>query len=186
VPKIVNERADVLPALTEVFREHGFEGASLSLIGERTGLGKGSLYNFFPGGKEEMASAVLGEIDAWFETNVFKPLREEGDPQRAIVRMFRAVDGYFRSGQRVCLVGVLALGDARDRFAAQIHAYFAVWSDALRDALIRAGRDEETASALAEDIIGAIQGGLVLARALNDPSSFQRTLGRVQAKLERA
>nr|WP_283949711.1 TetR/AcrR family transcriptional regulator [Limobrevibacterium gyesilva] len=175
-----------MPALTEVFREHGFEGASLALIGQRTNLGKGSLYHFFPGGKEEMASAVLGEIGAWFETSVFKPLRDENDPRRAIGRMFEAVDTYFRSGQRVCLVGAFALGDARDRFAAQIHAYFAVWNDALRGALVRAGRDEETARTLAEEVLAAIQGSLVLARALNDPGSFQRALERLKARLETA
>lgn len=183
MPKIVRERADVLPALTEVFREHGFEGASLSLIGRRTTLGKGSLYHFFPGGKEEMAAAVLSEIDSWFQDNVFNALRDEGDPQRAIARMFRAVDDYFRSGRRVCLVGAFALGDARDRFTGPIHAYFAAWSDALRDALIRTGRDEETAGSLAEETVGAIQGGLVLARALNDPAAFQRTLDRLRIRL---
>ena len=62
MPRVISERADALPALAEVFREHGFEGASLSLISERTGLGKGSLYHFFPGGKEEMAAAVLDDI----------------------------------------------------------------------------------------------------------------------------
>jgi hypothetical protein len=45
------------------------EGASLSLISEATGLGKGCLYHFFPGGKEEMADAVLSEIDGWFENH---------------------------------------------------------------------------------------------------------------------
>lgn len=183
MPKIVRERADVLPALTEVFREHGFEGASLSLIGRRTTLGKGSLYHFFPGGKEEMAAAVLSEIDSWFQDNVFNALRDEGDPQRAIARMFRAVDDYFRSGRRVCLVGAFALGDARDRFTGPIHAYFAAWNDALRDALIRTGRNEETAGSLAEETVGAIQGGLVLARALNDPAAFQRTLDRLRIRL---
>lgn len=183
MPKIVRERADVLPALTEVFREHGFEGASLSLIGRRTTLGKGSLYHFFPGGKEEMAAAVLSEIDSWFQDNVFNALRDEGDPQRAIARMFRAVDDYFRSGRRVCLVGAFALGDARDHFTGPIHAYFAAWNDALRDALIRTGRDEETAGSLAEETVGAIQGGLVLARALNDPAAFQRTLDRLRIRL---
>ena len=63
MPGTVAERADALPALGEVFREHGFEGASLALIGERTGLGKGSLYHFFPGGKEEMAAAVTETHD---------------------------------------------------------------------------------------------------------------------------
>jgi len=101
VPKTVAERADILPVLGEVFREHGFEGASLSLIGARTGLGKGSLYHFFPGGKEDMAVAVLTEIEAWFATRIFKPLREDANAPRAIADMLKAVEEYFKSGQRV-------------------------------------------------------------------------------------
>src|SRR5690349_20826626 len=99
VPRLVTERADVLPALAELFREHGFEGASLSLIGRRTGLGKGSLYHFFPGGKEEMAAAVLDEIDGWFRDTLFTPLREAADPRQAILRMFPSVEAYFQSGR---------------------------------------------------------------------------------------
>ena len=183
MPKIVNERADVLPALGEVFREHGFEGASLSVIGERTGLGKGSLYHFFPGGKEEMAAAVLAEIDAWFETHIFKPLREEADAARAIGRMFSAVDAYFRSGRRVCLIGALALNESRDRFARRIRGYFAEWTEALADALIRSGHERRRARALAEETVAAIQGALVLARAMHDPALFQRALARCKRKL---
>ena len=39
--RTVAERGDVIPALGELFREYGFEGASLKIISERTGLGKG-------------------------------------------------------------------------------------------------------------------------------------------------
>src|SRR5512146_2103314 len=141
MPRVVAERADTLPVLAEVFREHGYEGATLSLIGQATGLGKGSLYHFFPGGKEEMASAVLAEIDAWFEANVFARLRNAEVPGRAITGMFDAVEDYFRSGRRVCLVGTLALGDARDRFAEAVRSYFARWIEALADALTRSGWD---------------------------------------------
>jgi len=183
VPKVVSERADILPALGETFREHGFEGASLSLIGERTGLGKGSLYHFFPGGKEEMAAAVLAEIDSWFAQNIFKPLREDQDGARAIAHMFKAVDDYFRSGRRVCLIGALALNDSRDLFARQIRVYFTRWNEALTDALTRAGHTRKSAKALAEETLAAIQGGLVLARAMNDPALFQRTLARMKQRL---
>jgi len=183
---MVAERADVLPALAEVFREHGYEGASLALIGERTGLGKGSLYHFFPGGKEEMAAAVLAEIDGWFEQHIFRPLREE-DPRRAVPEMIRAVDGYFRSGRRVCLVGAFALGDVRDRFGAAIRGYFAAWTDALAQALARseqwAGRPEDAARDRAEETVAAIQGALVLARALDEPAAFRRSLARIEARL---
>lgn len=181
--KMVSERADVLPALAEVFREHGFEGASLSLISQRTRLGKGSLYHFFPGGKEEMASAVLEQIDAWFTANVFRPLREATEPMRAISGMLQAVDDYFQSGGRVCLIGVFALGDTRDRFARQIRSYFAIWSTVLAEALTRLGRNDEVARDLAEDTLASIQGALVLTRALNDPRVFQRTLRQLKARL---
>ncbi|MDR6288877.1 MULTISPECIES: TetR/AcrR family transcriptional regulator [Inquilinus] len=182
MPRTVTERADVLPALSEVFREHGFEGASLALIGQRTGLGKGSLYHFFPGGKEEMAAAVLAEIDGWFGQHVFRPLRED-DPQRAMPEMIRSVGAYFRSGGRVCLVGVFALGDVRDRFSAAIRSYFAAWIEALAQALVRAGRDDAVARDRAEEAVAAIQGALVLARALDDADAFRRSLARIEARL---
>ncbi len=180
--KLVHSRADVLPALGEVFREHGFEGASLSHITAATGLGKGSLYHFFPGGKEEMATAVLDHIDAWFETEVFAPLREQADAA-AITHMLEAVDRYFRSGNRVCLVGAFALGVTRDRFAARLSGYFAAWRAALAQALVRAGLPPATAQDQAEDAVAAIQGALVIARALDDTGAFTRAMTRLRQRL---
>jgi TetR/AcrR family transcriptional repressor of lmrAB and yxaGH operons len=179
--KIIKERADVMPALTEVFRTYGYEGASLALIGRHTGLGKGSLYHFFPGGKEEMAAAVLDGIDGWFHAHVFEPLRSDADPAHAIEAMFAATDHYFRSGERVCIVGVFALGDVRDRFAKRISAYFTVWRDALADALRGLGKDDAMARDAAENIVAGIQGALVAARALDDPALFGRRLAAMKA-----
>ncbi len=73
--KLVMERADTIPALGEVFRRYGFEGASIARFSENTHLGKDSLYHFFPGGKEEMAKAVLSDIEDWFEQNIFCPCK---------------------------------------------------------------------------------------------------------------
>jgi AcrR family transcriptional regulator len=73
----LNERSDVIPLIAGVFRDLGYEGTSLSQITERSGVGKGSLYHFFPGGKEEMASAVLADVDAWFEARIFSAASEE-------------------------------------------------------------------------------------------------------------
>jgi TetR/AcrR family transcriptional repressor of lmrAB and yxaGH operons len=180
VPKSVAERADIIPALAECFREHGYEGASLALIGEATGLGKGSLYHFFPGGKEEMASAVLAAIDAWFERHVFLPLRDAEPAEDGIAAMFDAVETYFRSGRRVCLVGAFALGDTRDRFARVVRGYFARWIQALRLALIRAGRDAVSSASVSEEVVSGIQGAIVLARALDDSKAFTRAVERLR------
>lgn len=184
--KIIAERSDVVPLLAEVFREYGFDGASLAVIGERTSLGKGSLYHFFPGGKEEMAAAVLQEIDRWFEAEIYRPLREATDPRTAIDGMLRAVDDYFRSGHRICLVGAFALDNVRDRFATAVKGYFVGWQAALASALERAGCVPDQARALSEETVIAIQGALVLSRALDDPSVFSRALETTRARLTKA
>ncbi|MGX5774648.1 TetR/AcrR family transcriptional regulator [Methylorubrum zatmanii] len=180
--RTVTERSDVLPLLAEVFREHGYEGASLSLISKATGLGKGSLYHFFPGGKAEMVEAVLAEIDGWFEANVFRPLRAGDDATAVVAAMFTTVGDYFRSGRRVCLVGALSLSDARDRFAGALRDYFARWVEALAGALIRVGHPPEHAGDVAAEVVGGIQGALVLARALDRPEVFTRIVSGLRER----
>ncbi|EGO95018.1 TetR/AcrR family transcriptional regulator [Acidiphilium sp. PM] len=187
--RTINQRADVVPLLGEVFREFGYEGASLSRITGRTGLGKGSLYHFFPGGKEEMAQAVLDDVDAWFERHVFAPLRDEAPevaPEAAIEGMWDAVTAYFRSGARICLVGAFALDGTRDRFAEAVSGYFVRWIAALRDALVRRGWAPAEAAARAEEAVLGIQGALVLARATGDQAVFVRAIERLRVRLRPA
>ena len=181
--KLVAERAEVIPLLAEVFRTRGYEGATLSLISEATGLGKGSLYNFFPGGKEEMAREVLAHVDAWFTEHIYAPLLRTEDPDAAIAAMFLAVDGYFRAGGRVCLVGAMALDATRDVFAGRIRTYFVGWIDALAAALRRRGEPKVRARHLAESCVLEIQGALVLTRALDDREVFARALKASRRRL---
>ncbi|GAA3842354.1 TetR/AcrR family transcriptional regulator [[Pseudomonas] carboxydohydrogena] len=181
--RTVFEKSDAITRVAEVFRELGFEGASLFEITERTGLSKGSLYHFFPEGKEGMAAEILAHVDEWFVREVFEPL-ERDEPRAAIARMWRTVDSYFRSGRRICLLGAFALDETRDRFPKPIRLYFRRWIEALDGALVRAGVDAVTARALAEDIVGSIQGALTLARALKEDAVFGRTLARLQQRTD--
>ena len=193
----VAERADVVPVLAELLRARGYEGMSLSDVEQATGLGRGSLYHFFPGGKKEMVAVVLTHIDDWFEREVFEPLRGAGDARAGIGAMFDAVDRYFRSGRRVCLIGALALGDSRDPFSEVIASYFERWATALAQAIRRSrprGPGAAASRAEALDALAAIQGGLTLARALDDPAAFgtaverarERLIGPIRAKPIRA
>ncbi|MBB3947321.1 AcrR family transcriptional regulator [Rhizobium skierniewicense] len=181
--RMVAERSDTIAPLAEVFREYGYEGASLALIGKATGLGKGSLYHFFPGGKEEMVKAVLAEIEDWFDNAIYAPLRDASDATAAIDAMLDGVTDYFRSGSRVCLVGALAVSNTRDRFSQAIRGYFVHWVDALQSALVRQGRDDLQARTLAEDAVLSIQGAIVLSRAFDDPVVFQRAIEQVRGRL---
>ncbi|WP_062786596.1 TetR/AcrR family transcriptional regulator [Novosphingobium capsulatum] len=181
--RVLTDRQSAVPALAEAFREHGFEGASLAVLSKATGLGKGSLYNFFPGGKEEMMAAVLDNIDTWFVDAIFQPLEDGPDPQAAIIAMFADVTAYFRSGRRVCIVGCLGLNTAGQAFSSKLAGYFARWISALAHCLEKGGIPQGLALALAEEAVSGIQGAIVLARALDEAASFQRIVARLQATL---
>ena len=55
-------REAMLGAARAVFAEKGYEGATLDEVAERAGFGKGTLYNYFPGGKEEILFALMDDV----------------------------------------------------------------------------------------------------------------------------
>lgn len=168
------------PALAECFREHGYEGTSLALISKATGMGKGSLYNAFPNGKEQMLTVVLEDISEWFEIEVFAPLRASTQSAGAIEKMLDTVTTYFRSGRRACLIGSLSVSEPADPFRAHIQSYFSDWRASLTDMYVRTGQPPEVSKQLAEEILAVIQGAIILSRALNDPTIFDRAMSRIK------
>ncbi|MEM8598804.1 MAG: TetR/AcrR family transcriptional regulator [Bacteroidota bacterium] len=55
-------RAAMLDAATALFAEKGYASATLDEVAERAEFGKGTLYNYFPGGKEELLFAVFDDL----------------------------------------------------------------------------------------------------------------------------
>jgi TetR/AcrR family transcriptional repressor of lmrAB and yxaGH operons len=153
------------------------------VLSKATGLGKGSLYNFFPGGKEEMMDAVLADIDSWFAMSIFLPLERAQNPASAITVMIDDVTAYFRSGGRVCLVGSIGLGSSGDVFASRAKNYFVRWISALSRCIETGGVPSPTAVQLAEETVSGIQGAIVLARALDEEAAFMRIVRRHHAAL---
>jgi AcrR family transcriptional regulator len=181
--RTVLDRSDVVLALAGVFRKRGFEGGSLSYIQQETGVGRGSLYHFFPEGKTDMARAVLDQVGEWFEERIFLPLRTATDPRQAIADTSREVAEYFISRERVCLFAAITLGEEQETFAQSVRTYFTDWVDALTAALATAGLTPRVAHDRALDAVAAIQGGLVLARAYGDDQTFLGIVDRVEKGL---
>ena len=77
-----------------------------------------------------MAAAVLGEIDGWFAPHL-QPAARGGRCRRAIADMLKAIEVYFNSGRRVCLVGPLPSTDCAT-CSPRIRGYFAAWTEELK------------------------------------------------------
>ncbi|NJK56847.1 MAG: TetR/AcrR family transcriptional regulator [Pleurocapsa sp. SU_5_0] len=180
-PKI--DKAKAIAAIAELFREHGYHGTSYAQIIKASGLGKGSLYHYFPGGKEDIAKAVLRQIDCWFEENIFAPLDTNNKPEIVLGEMFTTVDTYFASGQRICLLGSFALYDAKEPFSSEIKSYFQRWIQALSSYLQKQGLSAKESHNLACGVMVAIQGGLVMAQAIDDTDIFRQAIFAAKSNL---
>ncbi len=175
------DRALVIGQLAELFRTRGFAATSLPEISQATGLGKGSLYHLFPGGKAQMLTEVVADVTSWFEQHIFAPLDTESADVSA---MFHAVTRYFDSGKRLCLIGRIGLEPDLEALTTQLSNYFTRWQQSLADALQRTGATPQVAAAFAEEVIVGIQGSLILAHTTGDTTVFLRTIERLRGRLD--
>ena len=74
-------RDRIIVATNELFRRQGYNGTSLSQISKASGATIGSIYHFFPGGKEALAVAV---VDATGEVyrELFESIVAEAETRR--------------------------------------------------------------------------------------------------------
>ncbi len=181
MPAPLASRDAVLDRLTETFKACGYDGASLADLSKATGLGKSSLYHHFPGGKEEMAAAVLDRLSEQLGASLLAPLAGPGAPADRVRAMLATVDGLYGGGTRPCLVGAIALDSVAPLFRDRLSGILTAWVDALAATLREAG--VEDAERRARDAVARIQGALVLARATGDTTGFRETLVTLRREL---
>ncbi|MBK6496172.1 MAG: TetR/AcrR family transcriptional regulator [Gemmatimonadetes bacterium] len=185
MPPAVLSRDEVVARVMAVVRRQGYDGASLSELSKATGLGKSSLYHYFPDGKDDMVGAVVSHLDASLEAAVFAPLREPGQPAARLRAMNEVLEGFYHGGREACVLAILGVGDASRRFHPQVKKIFRSWIDAIASALRDDGLPRHVAQARAEDAVARIEGALVLARSLDEPAIFGRALQSLPDELLR-
>ncbi|MBK7749786.1 MAG: TetR/AcrR family transcriptional regulator [Candidatus Obscuribacter sp.] len=170
------EKVELIPELLELFREHGYEGVSIAHVSKATGLGKSSLYHHFPEGKEQMAKEVLEYIHSAVDQYFVLPLKAEGEPLEKLAQMAQVVETFYDCGRKGCLVDGLTIGEASEPFQNQVAQFLDAWIDAIAAVAVEAGLNKKLARERAESALIAIQGGLVVARALRNYQIFKRVV----------
>lgn len=169
----------LLDRLTQVFRDHGYDGATLSVIAAATGLQRSSLYHRFPGGKEQMAAEVARALGGQFGNQVLASLAGDESIEARLAAVAHALLRFYDGGESSCLLDVLTLGSAGAATRAALAEAACAWIGAFAAAAEEVGFSAIEARHRAEDAVAAIEGGLVLARATGDHKPFRRALERV-------
>lgn len=166
-------RAKLVAAAGELLTRQGYHATGLSQIIEASGAPRGSLYFYFPGGKEELAIAALeasgAEWRAWIEALV------TGAPDlgEAVVAVCRALaDALVASDfQLGCPLATVALEAAATSPAVRdtVNAHYAAWRHTIAAELASVGVAAVAARELATFVIAAFEGALLLAKVSRDP-----------------
>ena len=176
----------VLSTLTGLFRDHGYDGTSLSLIMKATGLVKASLYHRFRGGKEEMAATVLDRVADEFVSILLAPLNEPGDPAERLRETGERLRKFYGSGKKACLLDTLTLNRESPAVQARAKAALKFWIDSFaRFAEDSCGLPRILATERAQDAVSALEGGLVIARVSGSRAPFLRAIESLPERLMR-
>ena len=87
---MVSTRDRIIVATNELFRRNGYNGTSLSQISKAANATIGSIYHFFPGGKEALAVATVETTGAVYRELFETIAKEASDPATAYVDFFTA------------------------------------------------------------------------------------------------
>ena len=183
MPAPLMSKDEVVGRLMRVFRAFGYGGATLRRLSEATGLGKASLYHYFPGGKEDMARASLDLVETWMHANVVDELRKPGPPVERLNRMLSNLDGLYCGGGERCVLGNLTMSDARERFQPHLKHLFGLWIAALAELAREAGVPDRDAAERAEQAVLEIQGALIVSAALQSCHPFRRIVESLPRQL---
>lgn len=171
----------LLERLSRSFREVGYEGASVAVLADATGLRKASLYHRFPGGKEQMARDVLGAAEAWLREHVIAPLEAGASTDRGIAAVTQALERFYDGGRLSCLVNVLSSDYGRSGpFSGQVRRLAEGLLSAMSHALREAGMAASEADLKAEQLLSELQGSLILTRVLGRTDPFDHFLQRMR------
>ena len=176
MPAPLLSKPDMLGRLMDLFREKGFDGASLSDISESTGLGKSSLYHHFPNGKEEIALQVLAHLEEQLERALFEPMRSTAAPGKKLDRMLDTIDSFYEGGKKACLLERLCASVDASRFRRPLGRALNTWIEAVEALGVESGLPRAAARLRAEDLVVRIEGALVVCAGTGNTSVFARTI----------
>jgi len=175
---------ELIESLTKVFRNVGYEAASLSLLEKATGLKKASLYHRFPQGKEQMAHEIIGVIKIWMENNILTILSSDAPPEERIELLTHCLNNLYSGGQDACIFNTFSFPQDRNSpFREEIKSMVFAFIKGLAGVIADAGYDQKESYARAERAVMLLQGSLVISRAIRSERPFRDILSRLDIEL---
>lgn len=182
----IDSRARFVETTAALLRRQGYHATGLAQVVEESGAPKGSLYFHFPGGKQELAAAALERSGQALHDELAAIVAAAASPAAAVRAVTRALADALEASrfQDGCPVATVALEAAAQVpvLQAACSAAYGRWQALIEGYLARAGVPAERARPLANLVLTAIEGALLLSRAHADAQPL-RSVGDELARM---
>ncbi len=182
------QRDNLIWAAAKLFRRQGYAGTGLRDILAASGAARGSLYHYFPDGKEQIGAAAVSAAGGLVTETFAELARQADDPvdflrryTDLLVRWLEASN--FRDG---CPISTTLLETAPDSevITAAGRTVFADWQ-AVMEGMLRQHRwPAAQIPAMATAIIAGLEGALLLARVQGSAQPIHDSTQALCALLE--
>ena len=177
-------RERIVAAAAQLYGRYGYTGVGLKQVAAESGSPIGSLYHFFPGGKDELAAEALRLSGAGYQTLVEGILENMPDLASGIEQSFAlaaetlAATGYVDA----CWIETVALevASTNEPLRMVTAEIFDRWIDSATAWCESHGLPPEEARKLGIAYITGLEGAFILARSLRSPEPLLAT-GRMLA-----
>lgn len=171
-------RDKLIQSAIRLFREKGYAASGLSEILKLSGAPKGSLYYYFPGGKEELAAAALESAGRVVADTLRTLAANAKTPADFVAGYCTLLAGWmeasnFKAGCPITttILETVPQNARLARFARQV---FSSWQAIIAAVYSDAGMDEKSAHERAGFVIAAIEGALIQSRVEASASPIHR------------
>lgn len=173
-------RERILFAVAELLRRQGYAATGLKQVTAEARAPFGSLYHFWPGGKEALAEEALRTGGAFFLALYRAIVDAEADVAAGVRAFFDGAGETLRATdfQDACPIATVAgeVASTNDVLRRATADAFRSWLDALAADLEAAGAPRDRARPVALAVVGGLEGAFLLCRALRstDPMDAAR------------
>jgi AcrR family transcriptional regulator len=170
-------RERIVERSAELFRRQGFTGTGVKQIVAEASAPFGSLYHFFPGGKQQLGEEVIRHSGALYGQLIDAFFQPESEPEAAVSAFFAGAAETLRETDYAdaCPIATVALevSSTSEPMRKACAEVFDSWIDAAAQRLAGCGIEAERARELALQMLSSLEGAFVLARAMRSTEPLE-------------
>ncbi|AGK53374.1 TetR/AcrR family transcriptional regulator [Bacillus sp. 1NLA3E] len=167
-----SSRDKLLSTASRLFQLQGYHGTGLNQITKESGAPKGSLYHYFPNGKEELAIEAVKLTSAFVSKNIKESLKQIEDPVIAIQNFIETMALRFENERSMVGVPIAAVAletsHSSELLRKACQEAYESFQNEFTQKLINSGFDQQKASELGIVINSLIEGAFLLSFTRGD------------------